>query len=243
MTGRLQKDVILRLSRREGCKPIATILQACRKPSCTGCGDVCPVKAALWKATNLSVVKKLFRAKKNVSILHARITRDCWELRRGHLHEASLGAVEKFLRRSLDTLRQPATVAVGFVDAWYNHDHWEIGAELLIAGPSRSDLFNRFRGASCQIDRVPDSATAALDLLGSARRAKLMYLLADATVPGSKRRGEYYAWLANLPFGSRVFRYGCDRYFNKLKKKNRPIGKSATHTHVGLNAGCMDTTR
>jgi hypothetical protein len=37
------------------------------------------------------------------------------------------------------------------------------------------------------------------------------------------QRREFYRWLLGLSPGARIIRYGCDRYFNKLEKRSRPI--------------------
>src|SRR5690349_9754098 len=39
--------------------------------------------------------------------------------------------------------------------------------------------------------------------------------------PKKATRIEYYAWLLGLTVGARVIRYGCDRYWNDLKKPAR----------------------
>jgi len=36
-------------------------------------------------------------------------------------------------------------------------------------------------------------------------------------------RAEYYRWLLRLGVGDRMIRYGCDQYFNALKKQPRRI--------------------
>jgi hypothetical protein len=41
--------------------------------------------------------------------------------------------------------------------------------------------------------------------------------------PKASVRGEYYRWALRLDAGARLIRYGCNRHFNKLKKKGRTI--------------------
>jgi hypothetical protein len=75
-----------------------------------------------------------------------------------------------------------------------------------------------------KIDEVTDLERAVLEMFRSGHTPKRMPPFdADSELPGTKRRGEYYAWLTGLAPGSRVFRYGCDRYFNPLKKMPRTI--------------------
>jgi hypothetical protein len=41
--------------------------------------------------------------------------------------------------------------------------------------------------------------------------------------PKKSLRAEYYRWLLGMSCGALMIRYGCDRHFNKLKKKPRAI--------------------
>jgi hypothetical protein len=111
------------------------------------------------------------------------------------------------------------------LDAWYGWQQWELGAQFLIAGPSKSELFEAFSfGVTLQIEEVSDVGNAAKALLIAGHRAKFLPPYdALEPEPKSRRRGEYYAWLVGLPVGSRLFRYGCDRYFHPLKKSKRPV--------------------
>jgi hypothetical protein len=161
-----------------------------------------------------------------------RITRDRWKRARDDLTPVSLGAIEKAVRRSLDALGQPSTIVVGIIDAWYGWRRWEVGANLLIAGPSKSGLFDTFPSSTLEIDEVTDLESAVVDLLRSGHTPKRMPPFdADSELPGTKRRGEYYAWLAGLTPASRIFRYGCDRYFKPLKKTARPVRPNVKRGH------------
>ena len=41
--------------------------------------------------------------------------------------------------------------------------------------------------------------------------------------PTKAQRREFYRWLLGMKPDARIIRYGCDRYFNKLEKRARPI--------------------
>ena len=160
------------------------------------------------------------------------IPRDRWARARDDLAQVSVGAIEKAIRRSLDALRQPSTIAVGIIDTWYGWQRWEVGANLFIAGPIKSELFDTFPSSTLQIADVTDLEPAVVALLRSGHTPKRMPPFdADGELPGTKRRGEYYAWLAGLTPGSRIFRYGCDRYFNPLRKTARPVRPNVKRGH------------
>jgi hypothetical protein len=219
----LRTDIALRLGRRSGGRRVAQLVSFCSSGDCTDCGDVCPVKAARWRRQTEPAIKKLFSTGSSDGIWEVRLTNERWSRGRGELSGASLLAIEKYLWRALNNLRQPASITVGMIDAWYGWQQWELGAQFLITGPSKSELFDTFPlGARLQIEKVGDARKAAKALMTASYRAKSLPPY-DALEPEPKPRGEYYAWLAGCPVGSRLFRYGCDRYFNALMKSKRPV--------------------
>jgi hypothetical protein len=219
----VQRDIALRLGRRTDGRQIAKLISSCSAGGCTACGDVCPVRAARWRRRNVTAIEKLFATRSSNVVWTIRLTNERWSRAPDELNHSSICAIEKAIRRSLDRLRQSRTIAVGVIDAWYGWRQWELGARFLIVGPSKSELFDVFRvGAAPQIDLIRDVGKAAKALFAAGQCAKYLPPLdAVSSELGRRRRGEYYVWLAARPPGSRVFRYGCDRYFNLLKKPQR----------------------
>lgn len=153
-----------------------------------------------------------------------RIKRQEWARRRTHLIGVSLLGIEKGIRRVFDALRAPGTVAVGQMDAWWGAGQWEVGARLLIVGPSEQELRNIPAHFAKEIVEVSDLAKVLGEQLDTLQLPKtLLPLEISNEMPNQKRRVEYYRWLCTLKAGSRVFRYGCNRYFQKLEKKERPV--------------------
>jgi hypothetical protein len=223
MTGAKQ-DIILRLRRRSDSGRTAKLVSSCVSGDCSGCGDVCPLKSARWRRRNLPAVEELFSKRLKVVGWEVLITSEQCARQPDELSLSSIGALEKGLRRSFDRVRLPSTIAVGMMDAWYGWRQWEVGARLLVVGPSKSELFAAFPvGVALQIEPIRDVRKAAEALFTAAQRAKYLPPFdAVSSELGSRRRGEYYAWLGGCPAGSRLFRYGCDRYFNPLNNK-RPL--------------------
>jgi hypothetical protein len=234
--GRCQTDIALRLRRRSDGRGVGQLVASCSpgRCDCTECGDVCPLKAARWRRQNMPAIERLFSTRSCSAIWELRLTNERWTRDRGEeLSGASLPAIEKYLRRALDSLEQPAAIAVGMMDAWYGYQQWELGAQLIIAGPSKSELFVTFSHlGTLDIEKVRDvgSATKALLIAGHQAKRPPPFDASDPE-PGSRRRGEYYAWQVGLPAGSRLFRYGCDRYFNPLKKSKRPVAAEPKKGH------------
>jgi len=124
---RQRADIALRLGRRSGGRRVAQLVSSCSSGDCTDCGDVCPVKAARRRRQTVPAIEKLFSTGSSDGIWGVRLTNERWSRGRGKLSGASLPAIEKYLRRALDSLGQPAIVAVGMIDAWYGWQQWELG--------------------------------------------------------------------------------------------------------------------
>ena len=216
-------------------------IERCRTGRCDGCGDLCPVKAQFWKRTSVPLITSVLE-NAAASIYRVRFTRAQWIRCRGELaldilspsekaqrhwagqsNFAGQAAIEKTLRRALDKLNSPSVVAVGMIDAWYGNKQWEIGASLLITGSDRSKLFEAFPQGEMAIKTIDNARKATISMLDSSRTAKRTPPTDDVRTMPTLRQREYYQWLAGLKSNDRLFRYGCDRYFNALVKTARPI--------------------
>lgn len=217
----IHHDIVDRLSARNRFQLIAKRISRCEVGSCKKCGDVCPIKAAEWADKHSDAIVEALSAGGERPVWRVTFIRDLWIKERGGLNQCSIGAVKKSIRRSLDALRQPATIAIGNVDAWYAWQKWEIGATLLVAGPDRAELWSAFPAQSLVIVKadVPFSVGSELK---AACRAKRSADFAMEGEPPRKQRGEYYAWLASIAPRSRLIRYGTDRHFNPLVKFAKP---------------------
>ena len=130
--------------------------------------------------------------------------------------------MSKTLRRALDNLHEPSIRAVGAIDAHWRGNDWFLGAEVIISAPIG------IVSASDKQDFQAATPIAALDVDAGLQHLfePLSYCKifgcteADWTSVPPKIRREYYCWLAGLTPGSRIVRYGCDRYFNPLQKQS-----------------------
>jgi hypothetical protein len=162
-------------------------------------------------------------------------TREGWQREKGELSEASLGAIEKAIRRALDRLNDASVIAIGVMDAWWGFEDWQLGAQFLVSGPTRSELLDAFSqskdtGGNLEVTAVRDVKAALKELFGGSVKAKKSPRFMAETI-GRKSRGEYYAWLAATKPGERLFRYGCDRYLHPLVKSPRKISLKPKKPH------------
>jgi hypothetical protein len=208
-------------------RKVAKIIAYCERDECTRCGDACPVRATWWRRDNSPALSRLFVGGVRTSVQEFELRRTSWVQDKGHLADTSLIAVSKTLRRALDSLREPSLVAVGIIDAQWGLGKWHVGARVFVAVSPDVNLYRAFdhtKGIAgpLVVLPVPDVGVALKRLFRDAQVAKCTPW-SDEALPKRSLRGEYYAWLAGLEPNARVFRYGCDRYFNKMKKTLRPI--------------------
>jgi hypothetical protein len=231
------------LLREDACSvELAERIDRCRKGSCDRCGDLCPVKASKWADENITKLVDLLANSGSEPVLLLRYTRESWSRRSGELALSGLSlyekqerraeqelvfanrdGVEKAFRRAFDKLNEPRVVAVGMIDAWYGYKSWKTGGSLIVAGIARSELYNAFPTGDMVIETVSDTRKSLRELFARSRRPKLMPPLDAVEQLPKPRQREYLAWLACMTANERLFRYGCDRYFNRLAKTKKPI--------------------
>jgi hypothetical protein len=232
MISALQRDIIDGLSESLKHAAIVRRLKRCQTGACKTCGDVCAIKGCCWKGANFAAIVSLFESINGAPVFDVRVTREEWVQPRGSLAGAGLAKIEKGIRRAFDDFRSPRTVAVGQMDAWWDRSRWEIGARFLVIGPPKQALFGFSWKFRTEIIEVADIAKTLAEILDAVHLPKLHPLLVDGgELPNRKRRAEYYRWLCTLKPGSRVFRYGCNRYFQKLEKKERPVRERPKEAH------------
>jgi hypothetical protein len=221
----LQRDIADRLGHKQSFRGIAKKIANCERGACTRCGDACPIRAARWFQDHTTSLQRLFRKKAQIRQFH--FGRNTWSSEPGHLADTDVKTIFKATRRALDTLQEPSIIAVGMADAYWSLTEWRVGAAVIVAAPASVDIYRAFDhtkdiAGPLEIVSVTDVSAALEKLFTGSQRAKRGGPSEDERVrPKNKLRAEYYSWLASMEPGERVFRYGCDRYFNQLKKTRR----------------------
>jgi hypothetical protein len=157
------------------------------------------------------------------------VARGSWARPVGKLREVSIGASTKSIRRALDKVSKPGIVAVGMLklsrrigplDVWW----WQPVVHLVVAGAEKADLEQALqtrprRGENlCQVNKVKNVGQLISKVLRRDVRASKQPWFYQLSTTKAQRR-EFYEW--SLHRGERMIRYGCDRYFNALKKQPR----------------------
>lgn len=231
-----RQQIVAALNGRSKTRKLSQRIERCKRGQCGQCGDLCPVKANKWARDHVSkIVDALTVGKAEVLLL--RYTRGVWARKDGELalfradaeqqpaiNELMLtqhASVEKAVRRAFDKLDGLNIVAVGMIDAWYGLERWEIGASVIVAGVAEGRLPEIFPAGFLVTTKVSNIRVSLRKLFADARRAKRTPALSLIARMPKRRQREYFAWLAGQKPNERLFRYGCDRYFNRLEKTKK----------------------
>lgn len=212
-------------------------LSRCSASSCGGpddCMDVCAFGKERRKLNQSQSIAQL--AANDTDLLEVRVSRASWSCRLNDLDPVTIGAATNLNRRALDKI-QESVVAVGSIKVFACPARleetegvwrWEVH-EILACSSQRlvEQALQPSRG-----DAGPDSYVCIrpIDDLTEAIKRMLSHDLVewkhprDSTDPvraSTRWRKEYYRWAIRLGVNDRLVRYGCDRYFNRLKKPPR----------------------
>jgi hypothetical protein len=169
-------------------------------------------------------------------LYQVRIIRESWRRPIGKLKVDRIAAAKQFNRRQLDTLYNPAVIAVGTykVSIAPRHvgDYWVNEIHQIVAGVGKEELERIFSvsrallGFSNNIfwaKRITDlGPTIAHVLRQNLPIWHQPYTKETGPRATKAERAEFYSWLLRLSPEERLIRYGCDKYFNRLAKKPRP---------------------
>ena len=190
-----------------------------------------------------------------------RVSRGFWAVPTGSLHTVSIPSGEKLVRRALDKLFVPDLVSVGWFKTSFLDELWVSEMHLIIVGAKKDELETAFSVLQPKrkldntfwIRKVSNLGATLNDIFDprirpwNPLREKRMkselprrkieseggWQTFDGTraSPSKKQSREYYLWLIDLSWNECLFRYGCDKYFNKLEKQSRPVGTKVRKKH------------
>jgi hypothetical protein len=196
--------------------------KVCGRKHCT---DACAFGARHRRAEEIVAVHRLFKAAHG-PIFEVRLERQLWERRRGELRTVSLAAVKKFNSRALDTLYNRNVMAIGIVTVavQFQAPCWTAQIHQIVVGASKTDLDRAFSNLA-SIKQVADQDLPHVISSVLRRDLQLRHHPFErepwGPTPKRKHRAEFYQWVLRLDAGARMIRYGCDRHFKKLMKKER----------------------
>jgi hypothetical protein len=230
-TQRRRADLIRRLRKANVDVGYLAGLRDCSPDECgrVNCAEGCPYGSRRRRLSEAIALKKLLE-KVDGPILELWLTKDVWARRIGDLRKIKIDACTKLLRRGLDKLYDFKVIAVGTVQIRFDAAAhvWRPMVHLVVADADKEDLEralsldpNRQHHRSyCRISKVNDICATICDVLRRDADGREVPWFHAPPMKRAQRR-EYYAWTLSLKLGSRLVRYGCDRYFNRLDKKER----------------------
>jgi hypothetical protein len=168
-----------------------------------------------------------------VPLVALRIRHPSWIAAPGRLQGFSISAAQKLVRRGLDSLFQPSMVALGRFKIFVRQSEYVIELHLVVAGATRIKLERAFDDARAapikSIRRAIDNMLSGrLQIRFGAWKSLIAY--GEELDPSHEQWLEYIAWLRKHS-GRLLFRYGCDRYWNKLDKHPRQMKSKVKKGH------------
>jgi hypothetical protein len=158
-----------------------------------------------------------------------------WGCPFGWLHHIKPGTAKALMTRVLNSMCSISVVAVGTfkVVPFEGPDRYFSEIHAVVAGSDQKEIESAFlpvqADASVRISKVSD-LNETIDQVTSCSTLRLYQR--DGDRPEAAQLTEFYAWLANMKLGARLFRYGCDESFDLITyrkitwkprtKKNRP---------------------
>jgi hypothetical protein len=235
-TQRTQNDMLRRLEQVLSDPGRLAGLADCDKNYCgrVKCAEVCQFGTRRRRLKEIPAVHRLLH-KSAGPLFEVRIGRGAWAQPAGKLNRVSIAAAKKLNRWALDQLYYPDLIAVGVFKVSVAPKHegggWKCEIHQIVSGAKKKELekvFSSSRHASgnfLKVKEVTNLGQAISDVLKRDVQGWQHLYQTEITPDRPKKghRAEYYEWLLDLSPADRVVRYGCDRHFNKLKKKPRLV--------------------
>jgi hypothetical protein len=200
------------------------------------CSEGCAFGTRKRRLEEIIAVHRLM-TKVDGPICEVRLIRGVWARPAGKLRGVSIAAAKKLVRRALDNVYNPDIVAVGtFKVSFSSADggpRWIAEIHQIVAGATKEELDKVLcrnrpdRNVNfLRVEQVNNLGQSICEVLR--REPQVWQHPSRNNEPSSARpkkqyRAEYYEWQLRLRLGARMIRYGCDRYFNPLKKKPRVV--------------------
>lgn len=232
-----QQDMLTLLKRNGFIRRRLDALAKCSAIHCgrqDDCREICAFGRHRRKLSQSRLITRLLA--NETDLFEVRVSRTSWSCGLNDLDPVTIRAVKTLNRRALDKI-QEAVVAVGAIKVfacpardeetesvwrWEIHEIVACSSQRTLEeslSPNRGDPGLDSYVCIRQID----------DLTGAIQRVLSHDLVewkhprdaADPVRASRKGRREYYRWLLRLEANDLLIRYGCDRYFNRLKKPPR----------------------
>jgi hypothetical protein len=235
-TERLQNDMLRRLERVLFDPGRLAGLEHCNERQCARrkCSEVCQFGTRRRRLKEIPLVYRLLH-KSAGPFCEVRVGRGVWAQPAGKLNRVSIAAAKKLNRLAIDKLYYPTLIAVGTIKVSVAPRHegggWKCEIHQIVSGAKKAELekvFSSSRPAAGNFIRVKEVTNLGQAIVDVLKRnvQGWQHLYQTEITPDRPKKGhraEYYEWLLGLNADERMVRYGCDRYFNKLKKKPRVV--------------------
>jgi hypothetical protein len=232
-----RKDILALLKRNGFNRSRLDVLARCDARRCgdtTHCREVCPFGRERRRQVHSQSIARLLA--NETDLYEVRVSRASWSCGVDDLDPVTIAAVNNLNRRALDKI-QEAVVAVGTVKVfaapardenaqdvwrWEIHEFVSCSSRALLEQALLPERLDPGISSYVYIRPVDDLT----EVIGRVLTHDLVEwnhprVATDPVQPAKKWRKAYYRWALRLKANDRLVRYGCDRYFNRLKKPPR----------------------
>jgi hypothetical protein len=232
-----QQDMLRRLERVLSDPGRLAGLADCDKNHCgrVKCAEVCQFGTRRRRRKEIPAAHRLLLRKSAGPFCEVRVGRGGWAQPAGKLNRVSIAAAKKLNRLALDKLYYPTLIAVGTFKVSVAPKHegggWKNEIHVIVSGAKKAELekvYSSSRPAAgnfLRVKKITNLGQTISDVLKRDVQGWQHLYQTEITPdrPKKSHRAEYYEWLLGLSSDERIVRYGCDRYFNRLKKKPRLV--------------------
>jgi hypothetical protein len=228
---------MLRLMKRSQVDPISYAgLEYCGPDHCgrVGCSEACWFGTLRRRVPDVLAIRRLMEQQEGT--LHKiKVWKPIWGCPFGWLHCIKPGISRAEMTRIFNSMCSPSVVAVGtlkIIPVGRSDKRYFGEIHAIVGGEDRERLEATFSSLDPGDVTVAISEITDLNLAIDEVTSCISMQPRDEQPPGQTELTEFYAWLANMKLGTRLFRYGCDENFDLITyrkitwkprlKKHRP---------------------
>jgi hypothetical protein len=234
-----KQERMLRLLKRSQADPVSYAgLEYCTAEFCgrVNCSEACWFGTLRRRVRQVQAIRLLME--EFDPPLHKIIAwKTDWGCPYSWLHYIKPRIAKALMTRVFNSMCSISVTAVGTVKVvpfGTLENRYFVEIHMIVGGANREELESAFRpvqpDASVRISKVED-VNRVIDEVTTCNSPRLWQPLDDPPEPA--QLAEFYAWLAEMKVATRIFRYGCDEYFELItyrqirfnprpKKERRP---------------------
>jgi hypothetical protein len=231
---------MLRLVRRFGIDPLSYVgLEYCSPDHCgrVNCSEACWFGALRRRIPEVLAIRRLMEQHER-PLYRIIAWKPDWGCPSGWLHHITPGTAKALMTRVFNSMCSMSVTAVGTFNmvavGMGTKPRFLAELHVIVGGATKEELESAFRpvqpDASVRISKVEDT-NRVIDEVTTRNFPRLWEPLDNPPEPA--QLAEFYAWLAEMKIGARIFRYGCDENFDLITFRKITINPKVKKERTG----------